>query len=188
MLHVLVISLVEHPWNKIKSDYGCPKKRKDGMPKKHDPKKRERERGNHVSKKREETRDDSREKTIASRSKPHPSVHPSIHTLAPFDWDCMTCFSMDHLFDFTIYGIQVCPVLILPWPPQRLVVVGKIKGSYCPSKEIQVECLKRVILGTSPCFQKFFQKVSPDGLQIYEQVTTTLCTILTLNSPRRGDS
>ena len=25
-------------------DYGCPKKRKDGMPKKHDPEKREKER------------------------------------------------------------------------------------------------------------------------------------------------
>jgi len=43
MLHVLVISLIEHPCNEIKSDYGCPKKRKDGMPKKHDQKKRERE-------------------------------------------------------------------------------------------------------------------------------------------------
>ena len=35
---------------------------------------------------------------------------------------------------------------------------------------------------------KIFQKVSPDGLRIYEQVSTTLCTYLTLNSPRRGDS
>jgi len=77
------------------------------------PKKKEKEkRGSHVSKKKE-TRDDSREKTIASRSKPHPSIHPSTHTLAPFDRDCMTCFSMDQLFDFTIYGMQVCPVLIL---------------------------------------------------------------------------
>jgi len=31
------------------------------------------------------------------------------------------------------------PVLILPCAPQRLVVVGKIKGEYCPGKEIQVE-------------------------------------------------
>ena len=47
------------------------------MPKKHDPKKRERKkRGNHVSKKkREKDRDDPREKTIASRSKLHPSIH-----------------------------------------------------------------------------------------------------------------
>ena len=76
--------------------------------------KKEREKGVTMSqKKREETRDDSREKTIASRSKPHPSVHPSIHTLAPFDRDCMTCFSIDPLFDFTINRIQVCPILIL---------------------------------------------------------------------------
>ena len=53
-------------------------------------------------------------KAITSRSKPYSSIYPSIHTLAPFDRDCMTCFSMDHLFDFTIYGMQVCPVLILP--------------------------------------------------------------------------
>ena len=54
MLHVLVNSLVEHPRNKIKSDYGCPKKRKDGMPKKHDPKKerKERKRGVAMSQKK----------------------------------------------------------------------------------------------------------------------------------------
>ena len=178
-----MISLVEHPWNKIKLDYGCPKKRKVGMPKKHGPKKR----GNHVSKKmigmiRER-------KAITSRSKPYSSIYPSIHTLAPFDRDCMTCCSMDPLFDFTINRIQVCSVLILPWAPQRLVVVGKIKGKHCPGKEIQDECLERIILGALPCFQKIFQKnVSPDGSRIYEQVSTTLCTILTLNSPRQGDS
>ena len=53
-------------------------------------------------------------KVITSRSKLYLSIHPSIHTLAPFDRDCMTCFSMDPLFDFTINRIQVCPVLILP--------------------------------------------------------------------------
>src|SRR6185295_14339360 len=118
MLHVSVISPVEHPWNKIKSDYGCPKKkRKDGMPKKHDPKKRERKRGNHVSKRKEKERETGmirERKAITSRSKPYSSIYPSIHTLAPFDRDFMTCFSMDPLFDFTINRIQVCPVLILP--------------------------------------------------------------------------
>ena len=127
-------------------------------------------------------------KAITSRSKPYSSIHPSTHTLAPFDQDCMTCFSMDPLFDFTINRIQVYPVLILPWAPQRLVVVGKIKGKHCLGKEIQDECLERVILGALPCFQTSFKKVSPDGLRIYEQVSTTLCTVLTLNSPRQGDS
>ena len=127
-------------------------------------------------------------KVITSRSKSYPSTHPSTHTLAPFDRDCMTCFSMDPLFDFTINRIQVCPVLILPWAPQRLVVVGKIKGKHCPGKEIQDECLERVILELCHVFKKSFKKVSPDGLRIYEQVSTALCTILTLNSPTQGDS
>ena len=152
-------------------------------------KKREKreKRGNHVSKKRD-IRMIRERKAITSRSKPYPSIHPSTHTLAPFDRDCMTCFSMDPLFDFTINRIQVCFVLILPWAPQRLVLVGKIKGKHCPGKEIQDECLERVILGVLPCFQKSFKKVSPDELRIYEQVSTTLCTVLTLNSPRQGDS
>ena len=71
---------------------------------------------------------------------------------------------------------------------KSFVVVGKIKGKYCPGKEIQDECLQRVILGALPCFQKSFKKVSPDELRIYEQVSTTLCTILTLNNPRQGDN
>ena len=94
----------------------CPKKRKDGMPKKHDPKKRKK-RGSHVSKKRETGMIRERKPLPQGVSHIHPSIDPSIypstHTLAPFDRDCMTCFSMD-LFDFTINRIQVCPVLILP--------------------------------------------------------------------------
>ena len=82
MLHDLVISLVEHPRNKIKSDYGCPKKkRKDGMPNKHDPKKRgEREKGVTMSQKKETGMIRER-KAITLRSKPYPSIYPSIHPL-----------------------------------------------------------------------------------------------------------
>ena len=109
------------------------------MPKKHDPKEREREREIGIIRER---------KIITSRSKPYPSIHPSTHTLAPFDRDCMTCFFLDPLFDFTINRIQV----------------GKIKGKYCPGKEIQDEFLERVILGALPCFQKSLKKVSPDKL------------------------
>ena len=127
-------------------------------------------------------------KAITSRSKPYSSIYPSIHTLAPFDQDCMTCFSMDPLFDFTINRILVCSVLILPCAPQRFVVVGKMKGKHCRGKEIQDECLERVILELCHVFKNLLKKVSPDGLRIYEQVSTTLCTILTLNSPRQGDS
>ena len=152
------------------------------------PKKRREKGGNHVSKKKRETGMIQERKAITSRSKPYSSIYPSIHTLAPFDRDCMTCFSMDPLFDFTINRIQVCSVLILPWAPQRLVVVGKIKGKHCPGKEIQDECLERVILELCHVFKNLSKKVSPDGLRIYEQVSTALCTILTLNSPGQGDN
>ena len=78
-------------------------------------KERERKRASHVSKKKERDIGMIRErKAITSRSKSYPSTHPSTHTLAPFDRDCMICFSMDPLFDFTINRIQVCPILILP--------------------------------------------------------------------------
>ena len=78
--------------------------------------KKEREKGVAMSQKKER-RDIGmirERKAITSRSKSYPSIHPSTHTLAPFDRDCMTCFSMDPLFDFTINRIQVCPILILP--------------------------------------------------------------------------
>ena len=66
-------------------------------------KKKEREKGVTMSQKKERETGMIRErKAITSRSKPYPSIHPSTHTLAPFDRDCMTCFSMDPLFDFTI--------------------------------------------------------------------------------------
>ena len=154
MLHVSVISL-EHLWKKIKSDYGCPKKKR-WHAKKHDPKKREKK-GQPCLKKKETGMIRER-KDITLRSKPYSSIHPSTPTLAPFDRDCMTCSSMDPLFDFTINRIQVCPIFILPWAPQRIIAVGKIKGKHCPGKEIQDECLERVILGALPCFQKSFKK------------------------------
>ena len=73
--------------------------------------KKERERGVTMSQKKGETWMIQERKAIISRSKPYPFIHPSTHTFAPFDRDCMTCFSMDPLFGFTIYRIQVCPVL-----------------------------------------------------------------------------
>ena len=52
-----------------------------------------------MSQERERERGMIRErKAITSRSKPYSSIYPSIHTLAPFDRDCMTFFSMDPLF------------------------------------------------------------------------------------------
>ena len=119
--------------------------------------KKEREKGVTMSQKKETGMIQER-KAIISRSKPYPSIHPSTHTLAPFDRDCMTLFL--HGSSLWLYNIQntSVPCLILPWAPQRIVVVGRIKGRYCPGKEIQDECLERVILRALPCFQKSHKK------------------------------
>ena len=91
----------------------APKREKMACQRSMTQKKREKEKGAAMSQKKERDIGMIRErKAITSRSKS--SIHPSTHTLAPFDQDCMTCFSMDHLFDFTIYGMQVCHILILP--------------------------------------------------------------------------
>ena len=161
MLHVLVISLVEHPWNKIKSDYGCPKKRKDGMPKKHDPKKRrrEREKGVTMSQKKRDIgmiRERERE-VITSRSKSYPSIHPLIHLhlLIEIAW-----LVSSWILSMILQYIECKYALFLSYLElyKNFIVVGEIKGKYCPGKEIQVECLERVILRTLPCFQKSFLK------------------------------
>ena len=114
----------------------------------------ERERGSHVSKKRDIGMIRERE-VITSRSKSYPSIHS------------YTCTFWSRLHDLFLHGSSLwlyniqntsVPCLILPWAPQRLVVVGRIKGRYCPGKEIQNECLERVILGALPCFQKSLKK------------------------------
>ena len=81
-------------------------KRKDGMPRSMTQKKRERKRGQPCLKKKETGMIRER-KDITLRSKPYSSIHPSTHTLAPFDRHYMTCFSMDPLFDFTINNTSV---------------------------------------------------------------------------------
>ena len=50
----------------------------------------------------------------------------------------MICFSMDPFFDFTIYGMQVCHVLIPYLDLHRsFILVGENKkGKYCLGKEI----------------------------------------------------
>jgi len=89
-------------------------KRKDGMPRSMTPKKKEEKKRGQPCLKKKDTVMIRERKDITLRSKPYSSIHPSTHTLAPFDRDCMTCFFMDPLFDFTINRIQVCPVFILP--------------------------------------------------------------------------
>ena len=88
----------------------APKREKMACQRSMTQKKREREKGVAMSQKKEE-RDIG---MIRERKPIRSKSYPSTHTLAPFDQDCMTCFSMDPLFEFTIYGMHVCPVLILP--------------------------------------------------------------------------
>ena len=65
---------------------------------------------------------------------------------------------------------------------KSFVVVGEIKGSYCSGEDNKSWVPRESHPGNFAMFSKIFQKVSPDGLQIYEQVSTILCTVLTLNS------
>ena len=129
-----------------------------------------------------------RERTNALRGKPHPSIHPSTHTLAPFNRDCMTCFSMDPLFDFTIYGIQVWPVLSYIELHKGLQQQGRSKASTALVRKYKMSASRELSWSFAMFSKNLSKKVSPDGLWIYEQVSTTLCTVLTLNSPRQGDS
>ena len=165
----------------------APKREKMACQRRLAPKKREREKkGVTMSQKRERDKDDSREKTIAWRSKPYPSIHLSIHLhlLIEIAW-----LVSPWILALTLQYIEYKFACSYPTlSSTKAVVVGKIKGRYCPGKKIQVECLGRVILGTLHSFRKSFKKVSPDGLRIYEQVSTTLCTVLTLSSPRQGDN
>ena len=157
------------------------------MPKKHDPKKREkRKRGNHVSKKK--TGMIRERRAIISRSKPHLSIHPSTHTLAPFDRDCMTCFFMDHLFDFTTYRTQVCMFLSYLELHKGLQQQERSKVDTALVRKYKLSASRELSWELCHVFKNLSKKkVSPDGLRIYEQVSTILCTVLTLNSPRQGD-
>ena len=67
---------------KIKSDFGCPKNKKDGMSKKHGPKKRKKKRekrGDHVSKKKRQGWFEREKPLPQGVSRIHPFIHPLIH-------------------------------------------------------------------------------------------------------------
>ena len=166
MLHVFVISLVEHLWNKIKSDYGSPKKRKDGMPKKHDPKKRERERkkrGSHVSKKRDIEMIRER-KAVTLRSKSYPSIYPLIHLhlLIEIAW-----LVSPWILSLTLQYMECKYALFLSYPELNksfLYIVRKTESRYCPGEDSKRWVLQENHLGNFAIFSKNFKKISPDGL------------------------
>ena len=151
MLHVLVISLVEHPWNKIKLDFGCPKKRKDGMPKKHDPKKK-------------------RQGMIRERkplpqgvSHIHPSIHPLIHLhlLIEIAW-----LVSPWIPSLTLQYMKCKYALFLSYLElhKSFLVVGKIEGRYCPGEDNKSWVPRESHPGNFAMFSKIFQKLSPDEL------------------------
>ena len=152
-------------------------------------KKREREGGNHVSKKKRD-KDDSRERTNALRSRSHPFIHPSIQSY--------TCTFWSRLHDLFLHGSSLWIYNIwnarMPcsYPTFELhkgfLVVGKTEGRYCPDEDNKSWVPRVSQPGNFAMFSKISQKSPPDGLRIYEKVSTTLCTVLTLNSPRQGDS
>ena len=193
MLHVLVTSLVEHPWNRIR--LWLPQKEKRWYAKEAWPKKnRERERGSHVSKKKkkkERDRDVSREKTNALRSKPHLSIHLSIHPLIHLHLLIEIAWLVSPWILSLILQYMECTyAMFLSYLElhKGFLAVGEIEGRYCPGEDNKSWVPRESHHRNFVMFSKIFQKVSPDGLQIYEQVSTTLCTILTLDSPRQGDS
>ena len=67
----------------------------------------------------------------------HTTIHPSTHTNAHLDLDCITCFSMDPLFGFTIYEMQVCHVIIPYLELHKGFIFSREEkiGKDCPSKE-----------------------------------------------------
>ena len=134
MLHVLVISLVEHPWNKIKSDYGCPKKRKYGMPKKHDPKKREKKGVTMSPKKKRQGMIREGKPLPQGVSHIHPSIHPLIHLhpLIEIAW-----LVSPWILSLTLQYMECKYALFLFYLElhKSFVVVGKTDGRYCHGEE-----------------------------------------------------
>ena len=169
----------------------APKKEKKWHAKETWPKKK-REKGVAMSQKKRD-RDDLREKTNTSRSKPQPStsIHPSIHPLIHLHLLIEIAWLVSPwIISLTLQYMECKYALFLPYLElhKGFLVVGKTEGRYCPGEDNKSWVPRESHPGNFAMFSKIFQKVSLDGLQIYEQVSTTLCTVLTLNSPRQGDN
>ena len=125
-------------------------------------KKKKREKGVAMSQKKRD-RDDSREKTIASRSKPHPSTHPSIHS--------HTCTFRSRLHDLFLHGSSLwlyniwnasmpCSYPTLS-STKALSIVGKTEGNYCPGEDNKSWVLRENHFGElSHIFKNPLQNIS----------------------------
>ena len=153
------------------------------MPKKHDPKKRETG-GSHVSKKKRQGMIRERKPLPQGVSHVHPLIH--LHPLIEIAW-----LVSPWILSLTLQYMECKNALFLSYTElhKSFIEVGKAEGRYCPGEDNKSWVLRENHLGNFAIIsKKIIQKVSPDGLQINEQVSTTLCTVLTLNSPRQGDS
>ena len=172
-------------------DYGCPKKRKDGMLKKHDPKKRKKgKRGQPCLKKNKNgERDDTKERTNALRSKPYlyPSIHPFIrlHLLIEIAW-----LVFPWILSLTLQYMECKYALFLSYPELNksfIYIVGKTESRYCPGEDSKRWVLQENHLGNFAIFSKNFKKNISRWI-VDLRTSITLHTILTLNNPRRGVS
>ena len=89
-----------------------------------------------------------REKTIASRSKPHPSIHPLIH----LPW----------ILSFTSQYIECKYALFLSYLElhKGFLAVGKTEGRYCPGEDNKIWVPRESHLGDFAMFSKIFQSIS----------------------------
>ena len=55
----------------------------------------------------------------------HHTIIHLIHTHTHLDLDCMICFSIDPLFDFTKYEMQICLVLLSYLELQKNFILSK---------------------------------------------------------------
>ena len=126
-------------------------------------------------KRKKRDRDDSREKTNALRSKPHPStsIHPSTHSYTCTFWLRIAWLVSPWILSLTLQYMECKYAMFLPYLElhKGFSLVGKTEGRYCPGEDNKSWVPRESHPGNFAMFSKTFQKVSPDGLQIYEQVS-----------------
>ena len=99
-------------------------------------------------------RDDSREKTITSRSKQHPSIHPLIHLhlLIEIAW-----LVSPWIISLTLQYMECKYALFLPYLElhKGFLAVEKTEGKYCPGEDNKSWVPRESRPGN---FAMFFQK------------------------------
>ena len=129
----------------------APKRKKDGMPKKHDPKKREEEREKEVAMSQKKERRKGcfkRENQCLNEyvASIHPSIHPSTHPLIHLHLLIEIAWLVSPwILSLTLQYMKCKYALFLSYLElhKGFLAVGKTEGRYCPGNKIQDERLKR---------------------------------------------